>query len=116
MKKFIALYFTPTSVLDDWMNTDPDERKALENKMQEEWTTWSTENASALSGGTFGVGKPKRITPEGISDSRNEIMMYSIIEAESHEEAAKLFEKHPHLGIPQSSIDLMEINTLPGMQ
>ena len=39
----------------------------------------------------------------------------SIIEAESHEAAAKSFEDHPHLQIPQSSIEVMEIRPMGGM-
>jgi hypothetical protein len=41
-------------------------------------------------------------------------MLYSIVEAESHEAAAKIFENHPHLGIPQASIEVMEANPLSG--
>ena len=62
-----------------------------------------------------GVGKTKRITSKGISDTKNNVMLYSIVEAESHEAAAKLFENHPHLQIPQASIEVMVINSLHGM-
>ena len=48
----------------------------------------------------------------GTSDTKNDIMLYSIIEAESHQSAAKMFEGHPHLGIPQASIEIMEIHPL----
>jgi hypothetical protein len=43
------------------------------------------------------------------------MMLYAIVEAESHEAAARAFEGHPHLQIPQSSIEVMEINPLSGM-
>jgi len=33
----------------------------------------------------------------------------------SHEAAAKSFEHHPHLQIPQSSIEVMEIRPMGGM-
>lgn len=62
-----------------------------------------------------GVGKTKRVTAQGTSDTKNDIMLYAILEAESHEAAAKTFERHPHLQIPQSSIEVMEIHPLPGM-
>jgi len=39
-------------------------------------------------------------------------MLYGIIEADSHQAAAKMFEGHPHLGIPQSSIEIMETHPL----
>ena len=64
----------------------------------------------------YAVGwKTKRITPEGVSDFRNEVMLYTIVEAESHDKAAKAFERHPHLQIPRSSIEVMEIKPVTGM-
>ncbi|MGA7595274.1 MAG: hypothetical protein WCA64_08755 [Gallionella sp.] len=60
-------------------------------------------------------GKTKRATSSGVSDTSNEIMLYSIVEAESHETAAKQFENHPHLRIPQSSIEIMEIRPKGGV-
>jgi len=36
------------------------------------------------------------------------------VQADSHEAASQLFEDHPHLGIPSASIEVMEINPLPG--
>ncbi len=62
-----------------------------------------------------GVGKTKRVTGEGTADTRNDIMLYAIAEAESHDAAAKTFKDHPHLQIPQASIEVMEINPLHGM-
>jgi hypothetical protein len=41
-------------------------------------------------------------------------MLYTIVQADSHEAASKLFEDHPHLGIPSASIEVMEIHALPG--
>ncbi len=42
-------------------------------------------------------------------------MLYAIAEAESHEAAAKSFEGHPHLQIPESTIEIMEIRPLSQM-
>jgi hypothetical protein len=39
-------------------------------------------------------------------------MLYSVIEAESHDIAAKAYEGHPHLGIPQASIEVMAIRPM----
>jgi hypothetical protein len=57
-------------------------------------------------------GKTKRVVHSGVSDARNDIHLYSFVEAESHEAAAKAFEGHPHLRIPRSSIEVMEIRPL----
>ena len=35
MKKFLVTYLAPVSVIDDWKKTEPEKRKAAEEKMQE---------------------------------------------------------------------------------
>ena len=114
MKKFLVLYLAPASVLDEWSKTAPDVRKAAEEKMRGEWDAWMAAHAKMLRDTTAG-GRTKRVTSNGVADARNDIMLYSFVEAESHEEAAKAFENHPHLQIPQSSIEIMEINSITGM-
>ena len=113
-KKFLALYLIPVSVMEEWSKTEPTERKAAEEKLKGEWDHWmSAHSAMILS--TDAGGKTKRVTSSGVSDTKNDIILYSIVEAESHEAAAKSFENHPHLQIPQSSIEVMEIRPIGGM-
>jgi len=110
-KKFVALYLAPASVLADWAKTDPEVRKAAEQKMQAEWRKWMGDHAKLITLTEAG-GKTKRVTASGMSDVKNDIMLYSFVEAESHEAAAKAFENHPHLQIPQSSIEVMEVRSM----
>lgn len=107
--KFLVMYQMPHTGLDEWMKMPEDARKIEEQKMQSEWNAWMTEHKSAVIE-TAGVGKPKRVTSSGIEDARNDIMMYSFVEAESLDEAASLFKDHPHFGIPNGSIEIMSIN------
>lgn len=115
MKKFLVTYLAPASVIDDWKKTEAEKRKAAEEKMQGEWKRWMSEHGSMFVDRGAGVGRTKRVTALGASDTRNSIMLYAILEAESHEAAARAFEGHPHLQIPQSSIEVMEIHPLAGM-
>lgn len=115
MQQFIVLYMAPAKVLEDWAKTDPEKRKTEEKKMQEDWGAWMKAHAKMFAGKTAGVGKTKRVTSSGVADAKNDIMLYSIVEASSHEAAAKEFEGHPHLGIPEAWIDIMPLNYLPGM-
>ena len=55
------------------------------------------------------LGKTKRITAQGIADARNDLNYYAIVEADSHEAAANIFVDNPHLQIPASFIEVMEI-------
>jgi hypothetical protein len=72
-------------------------------------------NHAKLITDTGAGGKTKRVSSSGTSDTKNDIMLYSFVEAEPHEAAAKSFESHPHLQIPQSSIEVMEMRPLTGM-
>ena len=114
IKKFLVLYLIPATVMDEWAKTDPEKRKPAEEKMRAEWGEWMGAHARMIISTEAG-GKTKQVTSTGVSDTRNDIMLYSIVEAESHEAAAKSFENHPHLQIPQSSIQIMEIRPMGGM-
>jgi len=113
-KKFLALYLVPASVMEAWSTTDPKERKAAEEKMRHEWGTWMGLHSKMIVS-TDAAGKTKRVNSSGVADTKNDIILYSIVEADSHTAAAKLFENHPHLQIPQSSIEITEIRPMGGM-
>ena len=115
MKKFLVTYLAPASVIDEWKKTEPEKRKEAEEKMQGEWKKWMGDHRKIFADTGAGVGKTKRVTGQGIADARNDVMLYSVVEAESHDAAAKTFAGHPHLQIPQSSIEVMEINPMRGM-
>ncbi len=115
MKKFLVLYLAPLSVLEDWKKTPPEQRKVAEEKMQREWKKWTSDHAKIFADMGAGAGKTKCVNAQGTSDTKNDIMLYAIVEADSHEAAAKSFEGHPHLQIPEASIEIMELHSLPGM-
>jgi hypothetical protein len=107
--KFFVTYQMPHQGLDAWLQLPEEKRKEEEMRMQSLWNEWMDKHKSRISE-TAGVGKPKRITKAGITDFRNDIMMYSFIEAESIEVASELFKDHPHFGIPGAWIEVMAVN------
>jgi hypothetical protein len=111
MKKFLVFYFIPASVMAGWSQTDASTRKAGETKMRAEWDRWLSDHADMVKITEVG-GKTKRVSSNGVSDTKNDIILYSFVEAESHEAAAKSFENHPHLQIPQSFIEVMEVKPM----
>ncbi len=116
MKKFMAVYMMPSAGLEAWMQLPETERKSQESAMQKEWQTWEETNKAALTGETAGMGKTKRITKGGVADTKNDMMLFTTLEAASHEDAVAIFVNHPHLAIEGAWIDVMPINPLPGMQ
>ena len=113
-KKFLVLYLVPSSVMEDWAKTDPAIRQPAEQKMQAARGQWMSEHAKMIISTEAG-GKTKRVTASGVSETKNDIILCSFVEAESHEAAAKAFENHPHLQIPQSSIEVMYVRPMGGM-
>jgi hypothetical protein len=113
-QKFLVLYLIPASVMADWAKTDPSIRQAEEQKMQAAWGKWMGEHAKMIISTEAG-GKTKRVTASGVSDTKNDIILCSFVEAESHDAAARAFENHPHLQIPQSSIEVMYVRPMSGM-
>jgi hypothetical protein len=111
LKKFLVLYLTPADVLASWAKTDPAVKKAAEEKMRGEWQRWMSDHAKMITI-TEAAGKTKEVAAAGIADTKNDVMLYSIVEAENHDIAAKAFANHPHLQIPQSSIQVMEARAL----
>jgi hypothetical protein len=109
--KFFVTYQMPHQGLDDWMKLPEEDRKKMEVEMQNEWNAWMESHKGAITE-TGGVGKPKRVTTNGTEDSRNDLMMYSFVEAESLEAATKMFEGHPHFGIPGAWIEVMPVKNI----
>ena len=98
-----------------WNKLDEQKRKALEASGIKAWMDWGTANAAAIVDQGSPLGKTKRASSRGVSDSKNAMTGYVIVQAESHEAAARLFESHPHFTIfPGDSVEIMECLPLPG--
>ena len=116
MKKFLAVYIGTEAALKrtQWNELEPEQRKAREAEGMRAWTQWGKEHASAIVDAGAPLGKTKRVAPEGISDIKNALAAYVVVQATSYEDAAKLFEHHPHFTIfPGDSVEIMELLPLP---
>ena len=111
MAKFLALYLVPPEVIADWRSKPESERKDAEGKMMADWNAWMATYGKMLLSTEVG-GKTKTVSPDGVKDTKNAITLYSFVDADSHEAATKAFEGHPHLGIPQATIEIMEVKPM----
>ena len=116
MKRFIAIYIGTPGGFEKWQKLDEATRKAREASGMKAWTDWMTANSVAIVDQGGPLGKTKRTSADGVADIRNNMAGYIIVQAESHEAAAKLFENHPHFTIfPGDSVEIMECLPIPGM-
>lgn len=56
------------------------------------------------------LGPTRRVSESGIADAVNELTVFVVVRAASHEAAAKLFENHPHFTtFPCDGVDVMPV-------
>ena len=118
MKRFLAIYIGTPAARDrsQWDKLDDTKRNELEAAGMEAWMSWGVTHGRAIVDQGTPLGKTKRASPDGIADMKNEMVGYVIVQAESHEAAAKMFENHPHFSIfPGDSVEIMECLPLPEM-
>lgn len=116
MKTYLAVYTGSPAMRERFEKeySDPEKRKALEKRGIEAWGAWVTSNPSAIVDNGGPLGKTKHVDPEGISDMRNNLTGYTIVRAESHEDAAVLFLNHPHFSLfPGDAVEVMEVLPIP---
>ncbi|WP_319024664.1 YciI family protein [Microbulbifer hainanensis] len=114
MNNYLAIYLGTPESMKKWDHlTDAERQQRLEEGMAA-WHAWMNKHKEILveSGGP--LGKTKQIDSDGITDTRNNMTGYVIVQAESHDAAAKLFEGHPHFTIfPGNSVEVMECKPIP---
>lgn len=115
MKKYLAVYTGTPTKREEWDRLDPAERKAREKAGMEAWKKWAEANGRAIKDPGSPLGKTKRVSASGASDTRNNLAAYTVVEAESHDAAARLFLNHPHFTIfPGDAVEIMECLPMPG--
>lgn len=116
MKKFLAVYRgEPNKGNDEWNNLPEDEMQKRIKQGMEAWGKWMEDNSSQIIYPGGPLGKTLQVNKEGISPKVNSDCGYVIIEAATHEEAAKKFLNHPHFSIfPGENVEIMECMPIPG--
>ncbi len=72
------------------------------------WKEWAQKNKEAIIDPGTPLGKTKQVTQGNVSDTSNDLVTYTIVQAESHDAAAKIFSTHPHTTLfPGTSIEVM---------
>ena len=116
MKNFLAIYLGTPAARAAWDALPEAVRSEREAAGIKAWHAWVERNKSRIVGMGAPLGKTKRISKAGVADVKNNMAAYTVVSAETYEEAAKLFENHPHFTIfPGDSIEIMECLPIPGM-
>lgn len=118
MKKFMAIYIGTAEAMEksNWNARPEAQRKQIEQEGMRAWGEWMARHQRSIVVEGGPLGKTKRIASTGISDIKNSMVGYVLVQAESHEAAARMFENHPHFAIfPGEAVEVMECTSIPGM-
>ena len=98
-----------------WNGLPEAERRAKEQEGITAWKAWAEKHHAAIVVMGGPLGKTKKVSQTGVEDVSNNIGAFTVVRADSHEAAAKLFEKHPHFTIfPGDSVEIMPVLPIPG--
>ncbi len=111
MPQFLALYVgTPSD------GPPPDMSPETIKEGMQAWGAWMQDHADSVVVQGGPCGRTKSVSSSGIADIRNGVGGFVIVEADSHEAAAKMFEGHPHFSIfPGEAVEVMPVMDIPTM-
>ncbi|AIF49524.1 hypothetical protein HY57_20785 [Dyella japonica A8] len=116
MKNFLAVFIGTEAAIkaSGWADLSEAQSKERERAGIEAWGRWVMSHQDVIVDTGTPLGKTLRVSRDGVEKIKNQLTAYTIVRAESHEAAAKLFEGHPHFTIfPGDSVEVMECLAIP---
>jgi hypothetical protein len=113
---FLAVFLMKKSSprLAAWQALSEEERQAKMKEGIAAWKAWAEKHRAAIVEMGGPLGKTKKISGDGIEDVSNDLSGFTVVRAASQEEAARLFEHHPHFAIfPGHSVEVMPVLPIP---
>jgi len=93
-----------------WYAMSDEEKRATDEKGLAALNAWDEAHRDAIVYAGGPLGRTKRVSPDGVADVVNELTVFVVVHAPSHDAAAQLFESHPHFTIfPCDSVDVMPL-------
>jgi len=114
MPRFLAVYTMKPEDLARFRSMPKADQDAVDAVGVKQWTEWEARNAASFPDRGGMVGRTLRVTKDGVAAASNPFCGYIVVEAETIEAAARLFENHPHFSIfPGDGVDIMPFLTAP---
>src|SRR5262249_17407603 len=117
MKAFLAIYLGGASGPQRaaWDKLDDATRQARMASGMKAWHAWQDSHKRAILVHGGPLGKTKRVSAWGMADTKNARTGYIVVQGETHEDAARLFEGPPHFPVfPGESVEIMECLPIRG--
>jgi hypothetical protein len=112
MKKFLVLYRSTVSAMEQMKNATPEQAKAG----MDAWMSWAGKAGSAI----VDLGNPIMAAgslnaPNQLGAGDPQVAGFSILQADSKDTLVALLKDHPHFMAPGASIQVFEFLPMPGM-
>lgn len=112
MPRFLAVYTMNPKDLASFRSLPKAQQDAVDAVGVPQWVAWEQRNAAFIVDRGGMVGKTTRVTKNGVTEGVNPFCGYLVVEAESADAAARLFEDHPHFTVfPGDGVDIMPFVT-----
>lgn len=112
LKKFLFLYMSPVSAEEQMAMAQPDDMQ----KAMQPWIDWFGSVGSNLLDKGMPLGNSKHVTTSGVSASTAMVTGYSMVQAESMDQALEWAKTQPHLTMGEGrSVEVLEVLEMPGM-
>ena len=110
MKKFIVIYHAPAA-FKQMKNASKEEMK----KSMESWMAWAKKCGSKLLDLGAPLGNGQKLSKSSSTPSKRDVVGYSILQANSMDEAKEMLKEHPHFAWAAGcEIEVHESLPMPG--
>lgn len=108
----MVLYHAPVGAAEQMKNASPEDAK----KGMEPWFAWKEKVGEGMVDMGTPLGNSHKVTKSGASAGKSTVVGYSILQADSMDEAAEMLKDHPHLEwMNGCEVEIHESLPLPGM-
>ena len=116
MKKFLAVFTGSPAAMSRWEALSESERNTRQAAGMAAWKKWADDNKKVIVEMGGPLSRTKLASAAGISDIRNSMAAFTIVQAETQDAAARLFLNHPHYTVfPGEGVEVMEVLPIPSM-
>ncbi|MBV8465271.1 MAG: hypothetical protein JO218_04935 [Burkholderiales bacterium] len=113
MKKFLAVFTINTEKMAAFHQRA--DAQQLSQQGVAAWHRWMEDHKSVIVEVGGPLSRTMKVSSDGISDIRNNLGGFMVVQAESQTAAAELFLNHPSFAIfPGEGVEVMEVLPIPG--
>ncbi|MBC7371586.1 MAG: hypothetical protein H7326_08480 [Bdellovibrionaceae bacterium] len=116
MKQFLAVFTGSDSGpnAQKWNALSESDRNKRVREGMQGWGQWMKEHQKSIVFNGAPLGKTKLVSMTGLSDIKNMMSAFVVVQADSQEQAVTMFLKHPHFTIfPGDGVEVMECMPVP---